>query len=436
MDPEPANLLSSSTFDVNILISIIVLILLLILSALISGSEIAFFSLTKTDLDDQKNTGKNHNIVIELLNNPKKLLATILISNNFINILFVLIFSFVGDYFFSGIHSAIIKFIIEVVVVTFLILLFGEVLPKVYANRNPLKFAYFMATPIKILNILFSFLSIPLLNLTNIVERKISKKKTELSVEVLSQALELTSSNATTKEEKKILQGIVNFGNTDTSQVMCPRMDIFALELNEDFEVVIEKITRHGHSRIPVYEDSIDHIVGVLYTKDLIPHINKKDFKWNKLIRDPFFVPENKKLDDLLKEFQEMKNHLAIVVDEYGGTSGIITLEDIIEEIVGDISDEFDDMDLSYSKLDPNNYIFDGKITLKDFFKVLQIDESEFEDHISEAETLAGFILELIGRYPKKNEKVLFKDYKFTIESIDKKRIKQIKVTLPKTPVK
>jgi gliding motility-associated protein GldE len=217
---------------------------------------------------------------------------------------------------------------------------------------------------------------------------------------------------------------------------MCPRMDIFALSLDEEFENVIQEITQHGHSRIPVYEDNIDHIVGILYTKDLIPHINKKIFKWNKLIRDPFFVPENKKLDDLLKEFQEMKNHLAIVVDEYGGTSGIITLEDIIEEIVGDISDEFDDTDISYSKIDLYNYIFDGKITLKDLFKVLQIDELEFENENNEAETLAGFILELIGRYPKKNEKISFKDYTFSIESIDKKRIKQIKVTLPKKTVK
>ncbi len=435
MDPEPSNFLFTN-IDWNILISIVILILLLLLSALISGSEIAFFSLTKTDLEDPKNQGKNHNTIVELLDDPKKLLATILISNNFINILFVLIFSFVGDYFFGGIHSAIVKFIIEVGVVTFLILLFGEVLPKVYANRNPLKFAYFMATPIKILNTLFTFLSIPLLKLTNVVERKISKKKTEISVEVLSQALELTSSNATTKEEKKILQGIVNFGNTDTSQVMCPRMDIFALPIDKEFEDVIEEITKHGHSRIPVYEETIDKITGVLYTKDLIPHINKKVFKWNKLIRDPFFVPENKKLDDLLKEFQEMKNHLAVVVDEYGGTSGIITLEDIIEEIVGDISDEFDDMDLSYTKIDPHNFIFDGKITLKDFFKVLQIDDSEFEETTTEAETLAGFILELIGRYPKKNEKINFNNYKFVIESIDKKRIKKIKVTLPKKAVK
>ncbi len=259
-----------------------------------------------------------------------------------------------------------------------------------------------------------------------------NKKKSDFSVEVLSQALELTSSNATTKEEKKILHGIVNFGNTETSQVMCPRIDIFALSKDEEYSEVIKQIIKNGHSRIPVYEDNIDTIIGILYTKDLIPHINKKTFKWNKIIREPFFVPENKKLDDLLKEFQEMKNHLAIVVDEYGGTSGIIALEDIIEEIVGDISDEFDDQDLSYSKIDEYNYTFDGKTNLKDFLKVLQIENTEFEDNKNEAETLAGFILEITERYPKNKEIIAFKKYKFTIESIDKKRIKQIKVTLPK----
>lgn len=431
MDPEPASFLIINSIEWPIVISVLTLILLLFLSALISGSEIAFFSLSKSDLANDKNVNKNHKIVVELLQNPQKLLATILISNNFINILFVLIFAYTGDYFFGNIHSKILRFLLEIVLVTSLILLFGEVLPKVYANRNALKFAHFMAKPLKGLNIFLSFLSLPLLKLTSIVENRFNKKNSDFSVEVLSQALELTSSNATTKEEKKILQGIVNFGNTETTQVMCPRMDIFAISSEEEYSEVIKKIIKHGHSRIPVFEDNIDNVIGILYTKDLIPHINKNIFKWNKIIREPFFVPENKKLDDLLKEFQEMKNHLAIVVDEYGGTSGIISLEDIIEEIVGDISDEFDDQDISYSKIDDNNYIFEGKITLKDFFKVLQINESLFEDNINEAETLAGFILEITERYPKKEEIITYKKYKFRIEAIDKKRIKQIKVTLP-----
>ena len=408
---------------------IVSLIVLLCISGLISGTEVAFFSLTKADLEDESNL--NLKQVNQLLEGPKKLLATILIANNFVNILFILLFTYVGDYFFSNLSSPIIKFLIEIVLVTFLILLFGEVLPKIYASRNAYGFASFMAKPMVFLNSMLSFLSKPLMSLTKIVERKLSKKQTDFSVEVLSQALELTSKGATTKEEKKILQGIVNFGNTDTSQIMCPRMDIFALASDEDFIEVTEKIISKGHSRIPVYKENIDNIIGILYTKDLIPHINKKTFQWKKIIREAFFVPENKKLDDLLKEFQDMKNHMAIVVDEYGGTSGLITLEDIVEEIVGDISDEFDQNDLSYSKLDDLNYVFDGKITLKDFYKVLQIEESIFEEHKFEAETLAGFILEITGKFPKKNDKVSFKNYNFIIEAIDKKRIKQVKVNLP-----
>ena len=369
--------------------------------------------------------------VNELLEGPKKLLATILIANNFINILFILLFTYVGDFYFNNLASPVIKFLIEIVLVTFLILLFGEVLPKIYASRNAYSFASFMAKPMIFLNSMLSFLSKPLMGLTKVVERKLSRKQSDFSVEVLSQALELTSKGATTKEEKKILQGIVNFGNTDTSQIMCPRMDIFALASDEEFNKVTEKIIKKGHSRIPVYNENIDNIIGILYTKDLIPHLNKKTFQWKKIIREAFFVPENKKLDDLLKEFQDMKNHMAIVVDEYGGTSGLISLEDIIEEIVGDISDEFDQNDLSYSKLDDLNYVFEGKITLKDFYKVLQIEESMFEENKFEAETLAGFILEITGKFPKKGDKVSFRNYNFIIEAIDKKRIKQVKVNLP-----
>lgn len=429
MDPEPASIFLTIEFGWQAISGIISLLILLAMSGIVSGTEVAYFSLSKADLEKEDNP--NIQEINLLLDNPKKLLATILIANNFINILFILIFTYVGDYYFTNMPSALIKFLVEIVLVTFLILLFGEVLPKVYANRNALGFASFMAKPMIFLNSLLTFLSTPLLNLTNLVERKLSKKQSDISVEVLSQALELTSKGATTKEEKKILQGIVNFGNTDTSQIMCPRMDIFALSSDEDFSTVTEKIIKKGHSRIPIYEENVDHIIGILYTKDLIPHLAKKTFQWKKIIREAFFVPENKKLDDLLKEFQEMKNHMAIVVDEYGGTSGLITLEDIIEEIVGDISDEFDQNDLSYSKLDEFNYVFEGKTTLKDLYKVLQIDETGFEEHKNEAETLAGFILEITGKFPKKNEKVRFRNYMFTIEAIDKKRIKQVKVNLP-----
>lgn len=427
MDPEPTSILLD--IDWNAASGIITLLILLVCSALISGTETAFFSLSRSDLEKEEHP--NAKLVMDLLQEPKRLLATILISNNFINILFILIFTYVGDYFFSQLPSPLLKFLFEIVLVTFLILLFGEVLPKVYASRNAYTFASFMAKPMVFLNTILYVLSKPLMNLTGIVERKLSRKQSDFSVEVLSQALELTSKGATTKEEKKILQGIVNFGNTETSQIMCPRMDIFALSSNEEFNLITEKIIKKGHSRIPVYEENIDNIIGILYTKDLIPHLNKKTFQWKKIIREAFFVPENKKLDDLLKEFQELKNHLAIVVDEYGGTSGLITLEDIIEEIVGDISDEFDHQDLTYSKINDSCYVFEGKTTLKGFYKVIPIDEIEFEEGKFEAETLAGFILELTGKFPKKKDIIKYKGYTFEIEAIDKKRIKQVKVNLP-----
>ncbi|MBT8384948.1 MAG: gliding motility-associated protein GldE [Bacteroidia bacterium] len=429
MDAEPSSLFLLISFNWTLVTGIVALFILLLCSALISGTEVAFFSLSKTDLE--KNDDNKKELVVGLLGRPKKLLATILIANNFINILIVLLFAYLGEFFFSSIASNTIKFLIEVVLVTFLILLFGEVLPKVYANRNAFKFAAFMVIPIKVLNTLLTFLSIPLLSLTNIVEKRLGSKNSDFSVETLSQALELTSEEATTKEEQKILQGIVSFGNTETVHVMCPRTDLFALSDEESFEEVIKKIVKNGRSRIPVYHDNIDEIIGILYTKDLLPHLNKKTFQWKKILRPPYYIPENKKLDDLLKEFQEMKNHLAIVVDEYGGTSGIVTLEDVIEEIVGDISDEFDDNDLTYSKIDSNNFVFEGKIALKDFYKILKIDETNFEEHKGEAETLAGFILEINEKFPKINDIVTFDNYTFKIEVLDNKRIKQVKVTCP-----
>ncbi|PIE48866.1 MAG: magnesium/cobalt efflux protein [Flavobacteriales bacterium] len=429
MDTEPVSLFLTSTFNWPFLAGIIALLLLLICSALISGAEVAFFSLTKTILNDKPNSSKK-SLIISQLEQPKKLLVTILIANNFVNILIVLLFAFLGEYFFSETFSSTLRFFIEVVLITFLILLFGEVLPKIYANRNAFSFASIMVYPIRALNVLLTPVSVPLMKLTKIAENLNDKPK-ELNVETLSQALELTSNEDTTKDEKRILQGIVSFGNTDTIQVMCPRMDIFGLSEEQPFLEVVKLIVEKGHSRIPVYKENIDKITGILYAKDLLPHLNKKKFKWTSILREPFFVPENKKLDDLLREFQEMKNHLAIVVDEYGGTSGLVTLEDVIEEIVGDISDEFDDDELIYSKLDENNYVFDGKIVLKDFYKILKIDNDIFEEHKGEAETLAGFVLEINEKFPKKNEVIVFHGYTFKIEVLDNKRIKLIKVTKP-----
>lgn len=430
MDSDPSSLVTS--FDFEILISVITVLVLLLCSAFISGSEVALFSLSQKDIDDLKETDYSKgNLITNLLERPKKLLATILVANNFINIAIVIIFSSFSERIFGAVASELIRFILEVVVVTFLILLFGEVLPKIYANRNNIAFSKLVATPISILEKLLSPLTIPMRNVTLYIEKKFSVQKVNFSVDQLSQALELTNQEETTQEEQKILEGIVTFGNTEVRQVMSPRIDVFALDLSETFGEILPKIIDKGYSRIPVYKETIDQIEGVLFIKDLIPHIDEnKDFQWQQLIREPFFIPENKKLDNLLKEFQGMKNHLAIVVDEYGGTSGLISLEDILEEIVGDISDEFDDEDIIFSQIDEKNFVFEGKISLKDFFRIVDINEEEFETSKGEAETLAGFILEISGNFPKKNQKIHFKNYTFTIESLDKRRLKQIKVTL------
>ncbi|MCF8713255.1 gliding motility-associated protein GldE [Joostella atrarenae] len=438
MDPEPASLISFFLIiDTTSIIKLIVLVVLLICSALISGAEVAFFSLSQTDVNEAEDSktavGK---IIVKLLDKPKKLLATILVANNFINIAVVLLFSSLGTFFFGSLKGTIlgvidIRFIVEVVAATFLILLFGEILPKVYANRNRVKFASFMAYPLSVLDTLFYPLSMPMRSITIFLQEKLGKQKSNFSVDQLSHALELTSEEDTTVEEQKILQGIVSFGNTDTRQVMQPRIDVFALNEEMKFQEVVDEIIKNGYSRIPVYKDNMDNFTGVLYVKDLLPYLDKKDFDWASLKREPYFVPENKKLDDLLKEFQDMKNHLAIVVDEYGGTSGLVTLEDIIEEIVGDISDEFDDENLVYSKLDENNYVFEGKTALKDFYRVIDIDnETLFEENKGESETIAGFVLEISKGFPKKGENIVFDNITFVIEALDKKRIKQIKVTL------
>ncbi|GAB4508249.1 gliding motility-associated protein GldE [Allomuricauda sp.] len=433
MDPEPHSLaFYLSTFSGVFTIKIVVLVLLLACSALISAAEVALFGLSQTDVNEmQESNSSRSKLIVELLAKPKKLLATILITNNAINIGIVLLFSSIGNTIFAEIDGTL-RFLLEVVVATFLILMFGEILPKIYANRNRVQFSQFIAVPLKVLNYIFTPLSSPMRSVTLFMEDKLGKKKSNLSINHLSQALELASEGDTTKEEQKILEGIVTFGNTDTKQVMCPRIDIFALNEKMKFPEVLEEIKENGYSRIPVFSENMDNVLGVLYVKDLLPYIERKNFNWMSLIREPYFVPENKKLDDLLLEFQDKKNHLAVVVDEYGGTSGIVTLEDIIEEIVGDISDEFDDEDLVFSKLDDYNFVFDGKTALKDFYRVAKIEEeNEFESQKGESETIAGFVLEISGSFPKIGEKVPFKDYLFVVESMDKKRLKRIKVTLP-----
>ena len=439
MDPDSYRLLILFfSFNGVFAIKVVVLFLLLIGSALISGAEVALFGLSQTDLNamEEESTSKGK-LIIQFLKRPKKLLATILIANNAINIGIVLLFSSIGNTLFANIHTKLfgvisVRFFLEVVVATFLILMFGEILPKVYANRNRQQFSNFMALPLKVLDFVLTPLSIPMRSATLFLQDKLGKQKSNLSVDHLSQALELTSEGDTTKEEQKILEGIVSFGNTDTKQVMRPRIDIFALNEEMKFPEVLQEIKKNGYSRIPVFSDNMDNVLGVLYVKDLLLYIDRKNFNWMSLIREPYFVPENKKLDDLLLEFQEQKKHLAVVVDEYGGTSGIVTLEDIIEEIVGDISDEFDDEDLIFSKLDDHTFVFEGKTTLKDFYRVVKTEnEEEFELNKGESETIAGFILEISGGFPKRGEKVIFNGHQFVVESMDKKRLKQIKVILP-----
>ncbi len=438
MDIEPPALLFFAVLDFTQITSGVLIFILLFCSAVISGAEVAFFSLTPSDFEtnEEKSIAKKLGIVQRLLARPKKLLATILVANNFINIAIVLLFDSMSDALFSGIQSNFygidVRFIVEVGVVTFFILLFGEILPKIYANRNRISFAVFMAQPLNILDTLLSPISLPMRSATLYLHERYGKQKSNISVDHLSQALELSNQD-TTFEEQKILQGIVTFGNTDTKQVMKNRMDIFALNEDQSFKEILPEIIQKGYSRIPIYKDNIDNITGILYVKDLIPYTDRKILDWKILKREAYFVPENKKLDDLLNEFKEMKTHLAIVVDEYGGTSGLISLEDIIEEIVGEISDEFDDEDLIFSKLDDNTFVFEGKTPLKDFYKVIKPEDPEiFEDEKGEAETLAGFLLEISKGFPKKNEVISFHHYAFTIEAFEGKRIKQIKLTIEK----
>lgn len=401
---------------------------LLACSAIISASEVAFFSLGPSDIDLLKQgKKKNHEEILALLMKPKKLLATILIGNNLVNVSIIILSTFILDYLIVDLSESF-KFIIQVIGVTFLLLLFGEVMPKVFATKNRLKTANFTAIPLYYLRSLLSPVSLLLVNSTSFINKRIKRKGIDISIGELSHALELTTKKESV-EERRILQGIVNFGNIEVKQIMTSRVDVVSIERSTSYQDVIDGILESGYSRIPIYEKTFDNILGILYIKDLLPHLQVKDFQWQDLMRKPFFVPENKKIDDLLREFQSKKIHMAVVVDEYGGSSGVVSLEDILEEIVGEISDEFDDEELIYSKLDENNYLFEGKTPLNDFYKVLNIDGSSFEKEKGEAETLAGFIIEISGRIPKKNEKIKVGEYLITVEAADKRRIKRIKFT-------
>jgi len=413
----------------------IVMLVLIIFSALISGSEVAYFSLDAKKRDALSSEKSNQgNRVVNLIGAPKKLLATILIANNFINVSIVMVsYYFTKGVFASSDLSDTAMFLINAVGATFVILLFGEVIPKVYATKHSVSFSKFMSSPISFLSMIFAPFSKLLVSSTSIIDKRFKKKVDNISVDDLEHAYDLTKESVETIEEKKILEGIVKFGQTDAKQIMTPRLDVIALDQKMLFKELRETILEGRYSRLPVYSESVDSIEGILYVKDLLVYLDSEEnVDWVKLIREPKFIPENKKLDDLLKEFQTEKTHIAVVVDEYGGTSGIVTLEDVLEEIVGDITDEFDDDNLIYSKLDENNYVFEGKTPLMDMYRVMGLDGDEFEEQKGESDTIAGFCLELAGKILLKNEKISFENYTFTIEAADKRRIKQVKVTIKK----
>ena len=437
METEPLSaslLMPFLTVDIALIVQFAIFCLLLLCSAIISGSEVALFSLSPTEIDELKEDHNSaNNLIAKMVENPKKLLATVLIANNLVNISIVLISPELTNFAFGGIKNPILRDVMDIGLVTFVLLLCGEILPKIYANRNNLVFAKRVAYFIYILDTIFTPISLPMKSFTVWIQKRLGKTKSNISVGQLSQALELASEEDTTNEEKKLLESIVSFGNTETCEVMVPRVDIFALSEDTPFSEVLSEIVKIGYSRIPVYRENLDNITGVIYIKDLLPYIEKTDFEWTKVMRKAFFVPENKKLDDLLSEFQEKKRHLAVVVDEYGGTCGIITLEDIMEEIVGSINDEFDDDDVTYSKINDHTYIFEGKTVLKDFYRIVKMDDENillFDEKRGEAETLAGFLLEISGNFPQKGKPIVFHNYSFTVEAFDKHRIKEIKVKI------
>lgn len=432
----PVSIQLSGFFSENVYLIVIVMILL-VCSALISGSEAAFFSLSPADKENlKKDESKKGKVAQKLLKKPQDLLATILITNNFVNVGIVILSS-------ALVHSALpdtgnetFRFVVEVVGITLTLLLIGEVIPKIYATKNALFFVKQISGTLNVLRSAppISWIKSALVNSSNLINKRARKKGVKLSTDELEQALALTKEEDSHEGEHKILEGIVRFGNTEVKQIMQSRMEVIAIEKNTPYKEVLEAIVDSGYSRIPVFENSFDHVIGILYIKDILPFLNhkEKDVKWLEIIRKPFFVPENKKIDDLLKEFQSKKMHMAVVVDEYGGADGIITLEDILEEIVGDITDEFDDDEIIFTKIDDSTFRIEGRTSLKDLYKVLGVEGDEFEADKGEAETLGGFMVENAGRILKNKENLTVGDIKLTVESSDKRRIKMVKVILPK----
>jgi len=413
-----------------VVFSLIVVLLLLIISALVSGSEVAYFSLNATDKQKLKKKSKINNQVLKNLESPEKLLATILVTNNFVNIGIIILTANITNNLITIINAPVIEFILQVVLISFLLLIFGEILPKLYATHFSIGFARFMAIPLQLLEKICRPVNTLLIASTSFVNHRLQKHHKNVSIDEISQALKLTS-NQELSEEKEMLEGIVKFGNKNVAEIMNPRVDVVSLDIKTSFSTVLNLIVDSGFSRIPVYVGSFDNIKGILYIKDILPHSHKNDsFNWQTLIRPPFYVPETKKINSLLKEFQKNKVHLAVVIDEYGGTSGIVTLEDVLEEIVGEIVDEFDEEENFFTQISENVFLFDGKTLLGDFFKISKCDDNVFNSIKGEAETLAGLILEIKGEIPEIHEKIEYKQFIFTIEAVDKRRIKQIKIEI------
>lgn len=412
------------SFDVIDIVFVVILLFLLLCSALASASEVAYFSLTPGEMDKLKEKGNSK--ALHLLKKPDLLLSTILITNNFVNVGIVIISSYLVNTLFDFSSYPILGFVIQVILVTFIILLVGEIIPKLYANRTQVKMVMIMAGPLTFLTFLFRPLSMLLIKSTSVISKRIARKD-GLSIDQLSKALELTEDDEI-NEEKDILEGIVRFSNINAIDIIQPRINIIALDIEDSFEYVKDIVIEHGYSRLPVYRENLDTIEGILYVKDLLAHLKEPmDFNWQSLIRPAYFVPETKKINDLLEEFQLKKVHMAIVVDEYGGTSGIVTMEDILEEIVGEINDEYDEKEETFVRLQNNTYIFEACTLLNDFIKIVNADQDSFKDIEGEADTLAGLILEIKGELPRKSEVIAYREHKFTVLEVDNRRIKKIK---------
>ncbi len=418
-------------FTVNAIIGLVVLCLLLAASALISSSETSFFSLKPADIDDlESRTDSKSKTVLKLRENPKMLLATILIGNNFVNVTITLLATYIVSEMFDMVNHPVAAFVMEVIVITSLVLIIGEITPKILAAKRPVKFSRFMARPLQVLMVLFTPLSKLLVNSTSFMDKHLEKKKAEISMDDLSAAVDIATEASTPLEEKNMLKGIATFTEKEVSSVMKPRIDIIAVEVGMPFREMLETVIKSGFSRIPVYEESLDKVCGILYVKDLLPYLDAQAFEWRMLLRPAFFVPENRKINDLFQDFREKKIHIAIVVDEYGGTSGLITMEDVIEEIVGEINDEFDNVkqEQHYTKIDDTTYLFKAQTSIVDFCKVFNLDEDYFEELQGEADTLAGLVLEIEGRIPEVGFSFDVEKFNFEITEADPRKIIQIKV--------